>query len=509
MDFKTSAVYQWAKLRLRAIDASLGNEEQVQLAQLCRLLARSSSTEWANRYGVGAKSNYTEYRERVPVIDYEACKADIERMMKGQAGVLTPRSCGWYAKSSGTTNDKSKYIPVPFIHLHDCHYKGGSDALWLYLRNNPSSKFFSHKSLVLGGSHTPVDLGSNSRAGDLSSILIQHMPTLGQLIRTPKTSTLLMDEWTSKMQTIVREVHRQDIGSLSGVPSWMMVLLSELLSYTGVENIAELWPNLEVFFHGGISFAPYRESYKKLVPLEGMHYVETYNASEGFFAIQDDLSQPHMRLMVDYGIFYEFIPIEELRETAPGVYDSSAALPLWEVETERTYALVISTLGGLFRYLIGDTIRFDSTRPYRLSIVGRTKHYINAFGEELMVSNADKAIQRACQMMGAEVKEYTAAPHFALEEGKGWHDWLIEFTTPPADLDRFTEYLDQTLQELNSDYEAKRYMNMTLERLRIQVASSGLFERWLAQNGKLGGQHKVPRLSNERHILEKLLSLDN
>lgn len=509
MDLKTSAVYQWAKLRLRTIDASLGHEEQVQLAQLRRLLVRSAGTEWAIRHGLNAKSSYAEYSERVPVIDYEACKADIERMMAGQAGILTPRACGWYAKSSGTTNDKSKYIPVPFVHLHDCHYKGGSDALWLYLRNNPNSTFFSHKSLVLGGSHAPTSLGGKSRAGDLSSILVQHMPALGQLIRTPKTSTLLMSEWTSKMQTIVSEVCRQDVGSLSGVPSWMMVLLNEVLDHMGASNIAELWPNLEVFFHGGISFAPYRESYKKLIPLEGMHYVETYNASEGFFAIQDDLTQPYMRLMVDYGIFYEFIPIEELRETSDGQYDASAAIPLWQVETERTYALVISTLGGLFRYLIGDTVRFHSTAPYRFSIVGRTKHYINAFGEELMVSNADKAIQHACQITGAEVRDYTAAPHFALEAGKGWHDWLIEFSTPPADLERFTLCLDQTLQELNSDYEAKRYMDMTLECLRIQVASPSLFERWLTLRGKLGGQHKVPRLSNDRNTLESLLKLEN
>lgn len=507
MDIKTRAVYQWAKLRLRTIDASLGNEEQVQLAQLQRLLTRSAGTEWAARYGLSAKSSYAEYRERVPVIDYEACKADIERMMAGQAGVLTPRSCQWYAKSSGTTNDKSKYIPVPFVHLHDCHYKGGSDALWLYLRNNPSSTFFTHKGLVLGGSHAPIALGSNCRAGDLSSILVQHMPALGKLIRTPKTSTLLMDEWTSKMQAIITEVCRQDVGSLSGVPSWMMVMLNELLAHTGASNIAEIWPNLEVFFHGGISFAPYRETYKKLIPLEGMHYVETYNASEGFFAIQDDLTQPYMRLMLDYGIFYEFIPMEGLQETAPGLYDASSAVPLWLVETGRTYALVISTLGGLYRYLIGDTVQFHSTAPYRLSIVGRTKHYINAFGEELMVSNADKAIQHACLMTGAEMRDYTAAPHFALEAGKGWHDWLIEFVTPPSDIQRFTACLDQALQELNSDYEAKRYMDMTLESLRIQVAPSGLFERWLAQRGKLGGQHKVPRLSNERHTLESLLQL--
>ena len=503
MDIKTNLIYQIAKLRLRKIEGYSSQAEWLQLRQLRHILDRSSRTEFARELSLSRQTNYRTYTERVPLQDYEACKGDIERMMRGERDILVPGTCNWYAKSSGTTSDRSKYIPVPYLHLQQCHYRGGSDALWIYLRNYPDSRFFSTKGLVLGGSHSPVSVGSGAKTGDLSAILVEHMPLLGELLRVPSKKTLLMGEWTAKMQTIVREVARANVGSLSGVPSWMLVLLKEVLAYTGAKDISEVWPSLEVFFHGGISFSPYRETYRELIPSSRMRYEETYNASEGFFAIQDDPREQGMLLMLDYGIFYEFVPMSELSEDL----SSLRAIPLWEVELGRDYALVISTLGGLYRYMIGDTVRFTSLAPYRVIISGRTKHYINAFGEELMVANTDEAISRACQATGAQVSDYTAAPHFFLEQGKGRHDWLIEFSRAPEDTALFAQILDDQLRRLNSDYDAKRYGDMTLYPLHLELAPTGLFHSWLEGQGKLGGQHKVPRLSNSRRYLEELLAL--
>ncbi len=507
MDIRSRLVYQWAKHRIKAIEHYQDNAETIQLAQLRRILARTATTDLGRRHGIERSLSYHDYAERMPIHSYEEIKADVERMVAGERDVLVPGRVRWYAKSSGTTNDKSKFIPVPFTHLHDCHYRGGSDALWLYMRNYPDTRFFATKGLVLGGSHAPTSTGSGSSAGDLSSILVQHMPSLGALLRVPSTKTLLMDEWGAKMQAIVKEVATAHVGSLSGVPSWMMVMLKEVLAYTGASNISEVWPSLEVFFHGGISFEPYREAYRELIPHERMRYEETYNASEGFFAIQDDPAERGMRLMLDYGVFYEFVPLEALDESSYPLCDAHAPLPLWEVEMGRSYAMLITTLGGLHRYLIGDTVEFTSLNPYRIIITGRTKHFINAFGEELMVANADKAIAQASRQTGAQVAEYTAAPHFFHQEGKGRHDWIVEFATPPASVEEFARILDLELQRLNSDYEAKRYMDMTLLPLHIDVAPAGLFHRWLDEQGKLGGQHKIPRLSNNRKHLDQLLAM--
>ncbi len=506
MDIKTKLVYQWAKLRLKDIERYQDRAQELQLRQLKRILGRTQHTEYGQRYRLEKSLGYLQFAEQTPITDYESIKADVERMVYGASDILVPGKVKWFAKSSGTTNDKSKYIPVPYIHLNDCHYRGGGDALWLYLRNYQDSQFFNKKGLVLGGSHAPVIEGS-SRAGDLSSILVQHMPRLGESIRVPSTRTLLMDEWGAKMQAIVQEVARVRVGSLSGVPSWMMVLLKEVLAYTGAANVSELWPDLEVFFHGGVSFEPYREAYKEIIPSENMRYEETYNASEGFFAIQDNPHERGMLLMLDYGIFYEFLPMEAVGQSEDMLADATKAIPLWEVEVGKTYAMLITTLGGLHRYLIGDTVEFTSINPYRLIITGRTKHFINAFGEELMVANADKALAYACMKMGATVREYTVAPKFFHEEAKGRHDWLIEFEEKPHDLEEFANVLDLELQSLNSDYEAKRYQDMTLRRLHLTVAPLGLFHRWLDQSGKLGGQHKVPRLSNSRKVLDELLAM--
>ncbi len=507
MDLLTKLLYQRAKFRLKDIEAYQDNAEAIQLKQLSNILYFIQGTEFAERYGLDKNATYKDFAERVPVQRYDECKGDIERMIRGEADVLIPNKCTWYAKSSGTTSDKSKFIPVPKRHLKECHYLGSRDCLWLYLRNNPESNLMKTKALILGGSHSSTAINSASRAGDLSSILVEHMPTLGNLIRVPSRETLLMDEWTAKMEAIVAEVEGANVGSLSGVPSWMMVLLSKVLEKTGRENISELWPNLEVFFHGGISFEPYREAYKKLIPSDKMNYQETYNASEGFFGIQDDPSIRAMLLMLDYGVFYEFVDLEELDEEAEPICRKEAIKPLWEVEANKKYAILITTLGGLYRYLIGDTVRFVSTNPYRFVITGRTKHYINAFGEELMVDNAEKALAIACQKTGARVREYTAAPHFLHERSKGRHDWLIEFEDEPSDLQVFAEILDKELQEQNSDYEAKRYKDMTLLPLDLTLAPKGLFHSWLAHKGKLGGQHKIPRLANHRTYFDELLNL--
>ena len=507
MDIKTSLVYQMAKLRLRRIELYASRAEDIQTEQLRHILGRAARTAFGRRYRLTRQTSYSSYRSDVPIVDYEGVKEDIERMTLGERDVLVPGACQWFAKSSGTTSDRSKYIPVPYLHLKDCHYRGGGDALWLYLRNYPDSRFFSTKGLVLGGSHSPLPIsGGKTFTGDLSAILVEHMPLLGELLRVPSRETLLMSEWTAKMQAIVREVTKARVGSLSGVPSWMLVLLKEVLQATGRESITEVWPDLEVFFHGGISFTPYRNTYAELIPSERMRYEETYNASEGFFAIQDDPAEAGMLLMLDYGVFYEFIPLDELPSS--GDYAGCRALRLEEVELGKDYALVISTLGGLYRYILGDTVRFTSLRPYRIVITGRTKHFINAFGEEVMVANTDAALSEACRRDGrARVSEYTAAPRFYLDEGKGRHEWLIEFEEPPHDLNTFTSNLDAALRALNSDYDAKRYEDMTLRPLSVEVAPSGLFHRWLESEGKLGGQHKVPRLSNSRHYLDALLAL--
>ncbi len=509
MDLLTKLVYQRAKFRLKELEAYQDNAEEIQREQLSKVLMRMHGTEFAQRYGLDKNSSYCDFASRVPVQRYDDCKADIERMIKGEKNVLIPEQCSWYAKSSGTTSDKSKFIPVPKRHLNQCHYLGGRDTLWLYLRNNPDSELLKTKALILGGSHSSTAINSASRAGDLSSILVEHMPMLGDFMRVPSKETLLMNEWTAKMQAIVEEVEQANVGSLSGVPSWMMVLLSKILEHTGRENISELWPNLEVFFHGGISFEPYRDAYQKIIPSDKMHYEETYNASEGFFGIQDEPSIRAMRLMLDYGVFYEFVELDDLDEEAEVICQPQNIKALWEVEAHKKYAILITTLGGLYRYLIGDTVSFVSLNPYRFIISGRTKHYINAFGEELMVDNADRALAIACNKTGAKVSEYTAAPQFFHEKSKGRHDWLIEFGEEPKDLQAFASILDKELQEQNSDYEAKRYKDMTLLPLSLTVAPKGLFHSWLANKGKLGGQHKIPRLANHRTYLDELLSLLN
>ena len=470
---------------------------------LHRLVNKAKDTEWGRNHGFESVSSYEDFAKTSGINTYEELKLAIDRMRQGESDILWPGKVRWYAKSSGTTNDKSKFIPVSQDGLKDTHYAGGRDAVTWYLRNNPQSKIFDGKALILGGSHVPNYNTKNSLVGDLSAILIENINPLVNLVRVPKKSIALLSDFEVKRELIAQEAIKQNITNLSGVPSWMLSVMTRVLEISGKDNLAEVWPNLEMFFHGGVAFTPYREQYKRLIPSNQMHYMETYNASEGFFGVQDDPTDPSMSLMVDYGVFFEFIPMEEIENPNPKV------VPLWGVKTGKNYAVVISTSSGLWRYMIGDTVRFTSVNPYKFLITGRTKFFINAFGEELIVDNAEVGLAEACKQTGAEVLEYTAAPVFMDTEGKCRHQWLIEFSRQPSDLAAFSEILDKTLQQVNSDYEAKRYKDITLQNLEIVVARQGLFHDWLASKGKLGGQHKVPRLSNNRNHIEEMLALNS
>lgn len=489
--------------RRRALDKYQTQAEQLQMQVLHRLVNKAKDTEWGRNHGFASVSSYEDFAKTSGVNTYEELKLAIDRMRQGESDILWPGKVRWYAKSSGTTNDKSKFIPVSKDGLKDTHYAGGRDAVTWYLRNNPQSRIFDGKALILGGSHVPNYNTKNSLVGDLSAILIENINPLVNLVRVPKKSIALLSDFEVKRNLIAQEAIKQNITNLSGVPSWMLSVMTRVLEISGKDNLVDVWPNLEMFFHGGVAFTPYREQYKRLIPSDQMHYMETYNASEGFFGVQDDPTNPSMSLMVDYGVFFEFIPMDEIENPNPKV------VPLWGVETGKNYAVVISTSSGLWRYMIGDTVRFTSTNPYKFLITGRTKFFINAFGEELIVDNAEVGLAEACKQTGAEVLEYTAAPVFMDTEGKCRHQWLIEFSRMPNDLVAFSQILDKTLQQVNSDYEAKRYKDITLQTLEIVVARQGLFHDWLASKGKLGGQHKVPRLSNNRNNIDEMLALNS
>ena len=469
---------------------------------LSKLMHKAEATEWGREHGFGTVKTYGQFAATSPVNTYDDLKHFIDRMRQGEVDVLWPGRVRWYAKSSGTTNDKSKFIPVSKDGLKDTHYAGGRDAVAWYLGNNLESRIFDGKALILGGSHAPNYNLKGSLVGDLSAILIENINPLVNLVRVPKKQTALLSDFEVKRDRIAREAICENVTNLSGVPSWMLSVMTRVLEITGKDNLAEVWPNLEMFFHGGVAFTPYREQYKRLVPSEKMHYMETYNASEGFFGLQDDPTDLSMSLMLDYGVFYEFIPMDEIESQNPQV------LPLWGVETGKNYAMVISTSSGLWRYMIGDTVRFTSTNPYKFIITGRTKFFINAFGEELIVDNAEAGLAEACKQTGAQVLEYTAAPVFMDGDGKCRHQWLVEFAKAPEDVNMFAKILDMTLQQVNSDYEAKRYKDITLQPLELVVARKGLFHDWLASKGKLGGQHKVPRLSNNRTHIEEMLQFN-
>ena len=482
--------------RQRALEKYQHEGEVLQRTVLSHLIETAGDTEFGRNHAFSSIKGYDDFISQVPVNTYEELKGDIDRMRHGEADILWPGKVKWYAKSSGTTNDKSKFIPVSPEGLQKIHYAGGRDSVAIYLRNNPKSRMFDGKGLILGGSHAPNYNLKDSLVGDLSAILIENINPLVNFVRVPKKQTALLSDFEVKRERIAEEAMNKNVTNISGVPSWMLSVLTCMMELTGKTHLEEVWPNIEVFFHGGVAFTPYREQYKRLITSPNMHYMETYNASEGFFGIQDDPDDKALLLMLDYGVFYEFIPM-----------DGGDPVPLWAVETGKNYAMVISTSCGLWRYEIGDTIQFTSTNPYKFIISGRTKHFINAFGEELIVDNAEQGLAYACEQTGAEVLEYTAAPVFMDEKAKCRHQWLIEFSKRPTDLQLFADLLDKHLQEINSDYEAKRYKDITLQHLEIVEARPNLFNDWLKLRGKLGGQHKVPRLSNSRGTIEQLLAL--
>ena len=497
----TKLVGKFFAPRRKKIELYNTQAEALQEQVFRKLIKNAAHTEWGTKYDYAHIQSYSDF-QRVPIQTYEDIKGDVDRMRHGEKNILWPGQVKWYAKSSGTTNDKSKFIPVSPDGLKNIHYMGGKDAVSLYLGINPESKFFSGKGLILGGSHSPNYNLKDSLVGDLSAILIQNINPLVNLIRVPSKEIALLSEFEEKVERIADTTIHQNVTNLSGVPSWMLAVIKRILEKTGAKHLNEVWPNLEVFFHGGVCFTPYREQYKQIITSDKMHYMETYNASEGFFGLQNDLTDPAMLLMIDYDVFYEFIPLEEIDNPHPNI------VPLAGVEVGKNYAIVISTSCGLWRYILGDTVKFTQKDPYKFIISGRTKHFINAFGEELMVDNAEKGLARACAATGAQVLEYSAAPVFMDANAKCRHQWLIEFSTMPDSVEHFRHVLDTSLQEINSDYEAKRHKDITLQELELIVARPNLFHDWLKEKGKLGGQHKVPRLSNNRNYIEEMLKLN-
>ena len=493
-----NSVASWIlKKRIHQIELFMKYPNEVQEELLFNLLRSAENTVLGKKYGFSSINSYKAFTEKVPVVTYEEVQPYIERARKGEQNVFWNTSIKWFAKSSGTTDAKSKFIPVSNEALEDCHFKAGKDMLCLYLNNNENSQLFTGKSLRLGGSKQLYN-DNNTYFGDLSAILIENLPIWAEFSSTPSNKVSQLSDWEVKLDAIIKETIQENVTSFAGVPSWMLVLLNKTLEATGKENLFELWPNLEVYFHGGVSFDPYREQYKKLLPSSDFNYYEIYNASEGFFALQDLNNSDEMLLMLDYGIFYEFIPMETFGTSEQKV------IRLSEVETGKNYAVVITTNSGLFRYLIGDTVRFTSLNPYRIKITGRTKHHINVFGEELMIENTDRAIAEACKATNTEVLDYMVAPVFMVGKEKGAHEWMIEFKKTPKDMELFHTVLDNTLKSLNSDYEAKRQNNMTLNPPVLNIARKNLFYDWLKKNDKLGGQNKIPRLSNDRTYLEEL-----
>jgi hypothetical protein len=497
-----NSIASWIlKKRIHHMELFKKHPNEVQNELLLDLLCKAQNTEFGKKYGFHDIKNYDTFKERLPIQVYEDLEPTFERTRRGESNLIWPTPITMFAKSSGTTSAKSKFIPVSQESLEDCHYAASKDLLCMYLNNNPDSKLFTGKSLRLGGSKE-IYQNNGTSYGDLSALLIYNMPFWASFSSTPGSGVSLMSDWETKMQAIVDETIKERVTSLAGVPSWMLVLMNDVLKTTGKSSIDEVWPDLEVYFHGGVSFEPYRNQYDKLIKSSKMKYYEIYNASEGFFAAQDLNDSSDLLLMLDYGIFFEFIPMSTHGTPHEKV------ISLSEVELNENYALVITTNAGLWRYKIGDTIRFTSLDPFRIRVTGRTKHHINVFGEELIIENAEAAIKKTACELDCEVMEYTAAPIFMEGKNKGAHEWIIEFKTPPSCLNNFRKCLDQNLQDINSDYEAKRFNNMTLDLLTLHEARPKLFQHWLKQNNKLGGQHKIPRLSNDRQYLEELLSLN-
>jgi hypothetical protein len=501
MRLLSPAISSLARMRLWRIDGWKNNPVDAQREVLQDLVTAGQYTEFGRKYSFNRLFNLKTFKQTVPIHEYEDIKPYIHRVMEGEQNVLWNTPVYWFAKSSGTTSDKSKFIPVSDESMEDCHYKAMKDVLTLYYTFNPDSDLLTGKGLVLGGSHNINPLNNEAQYGDLSAVLLQNSPFWGHWLRTPDLSIALMDEWESKIEKLAQSTIKENVTSISGVPTWTLVLFRRILEITGKQNMSEVWPGLELYMHGGVSFTPYKEQFQKLIG-KPIHYLEMYNASEGFFAAQDRPGEEGMLLFTDHGVFMEFMPVEEYGKPHPDT------IGLADVEVGKNYALVISTNGGLWRYLLGDTIQFVSLNPYRIKVSGRVKHFINAFGEEVIVENSDKAIAIACEQTGAVVNDYTAAPVYFKEGGNGSHEWLVEFEKEPNDIEQFVTVLDASLKSINSDYEAKRHKDIALSKPILRPLKKGVFANWLKSKGKLGGQHKVPRLSNDRKYIEEIWSLN-
>ncbi|QOI96751.1 MAG: GH3 auxin-responsive promoter family protein [Flammeovirgaceae bacterium] len=497
-----NSILTWVmKKRIHQMELFMKYPHEVQEELYKKLVHAGKATEFGKTYDFAGIENDEQYRQRVPVHTYEQLYPYIERLMRGEQYLLWPTEIKWFSKSSGTTNARSKFIPVSYEALEDCHFKGGKDMLSIYVNNNPNTKIFDGKGLAVGGSHqvNENDPTASSYYGDVSAVIMQNLPVWAEFIRTPKLETALMSNWEEKIEKLAKETSVENVTNIAGVPTWTILLIQRVVELTGKKNIMEVWPNLEAFFHGAVSFKPYRKLFQDLIPNPNMVYWEIYNASEGFFGIQDRSNSDEMLLMLDYGIYYEFIPMDEAGDNKQKV------IPLREVEIGKNYAMVITTNAGLWRYNIGDTIKFTSLSPYRIKISGRTKHFINAFGEEVIVDNAEVAITKACEATGAIIDNYTAAPIFLDANKKGGHEWIVEFKVKPADLAQFTYVLDTTLRQINSDYDAKRSHDLALVAPKVHSVDPGTFYNWMKKRGKLGGQNKVPRLSNTREYVEDIL----
>jgi hypothetical protein len=494
-----NSIISWVNVkRLHQIELFKKYPFDVQQEVFFKLIEQAARTTWGIQYGYDSIDSIEAYQQRIPIRTYEDIKPYIQRLMEGEQNLLWPSEIKWFAKSSGTTADKSKFIPVSYEALEECHFRGGKDVIAFYTKERPETGILKGKALTLGGSAQVNKFSNQSYYGDLSAVIIENLPFWAQFIRTPAAEIALIPDFEQKLEKIIEHTLQENVTSIAGVPSWNLVLLKAILDKTGKNNILEVWPNLELFTHGGVSFGPYREQFKQLIPSDHMNYLETYNASEGFFGIQDELERDDMLLMLDLGVFFEFIPMDHYGEKNAPVYSID------RVEKGVNYALVITTNGGLWRYVIGDTVVFTSLYPHRIKISGRTKYFINAFGEEVILDNAENALMAACRETGAAVKEYTAGPRYMSSESKGAHEWMIEFATEPDSLEKFVQVLDRTLCSINSDYEAKRYKNLTLMKPKIVVLEQGTFYKWMQHRGKLGGQNKIPRLSNDRKYLDEL-----
>ncbi len=499
-----NSILTWVmQKRIHQIELFIKYPHEVQEELFKKLIQTARYTEFGKQFDFSSIQTYEQFRERVPIHTYEKTFPYIDRLMKGEQNILWPSEIKWFSKSSGTTNARSKFIPVSQESLEDCHFKGGKDLLSIYVNNYPETKLFDGKGLAVGGSHqiNELDPSASSYYGDVSAVIMQNLPPWAQFIRTPSLETALMGNWEEKIEKLARETIKENVTNIAGVPTWTVLLIQRVTDIAMKKNILEVWPNLEVFFHGAVAFAPYRTLFQSIIPSDKMRYWETYNASEGFFGIQDQRNSEELLLMLDYGIFYEFIPMEELEKENP------KAVPLRDVELDKNYAMVISTNSGLWRYNIGDTIKFTSKFPYRIKISGRTKHFMNAFGEEIIVENAETAIAKACEITGAVIDNFTAAPIYLKEGKKGRHEWIVEFKVPPTDPDQFARILDETLRSINSDYDAKRAHNLALDEPKVHSAGEGTFYNWMKRRGKLGGQNKVPRLANSREYVDEILKL--